>query len=220
MGGFKKGKMAGTAMVSPFEIVLNSLKFRLLPKNRPREWRVHWKFLACIRWYLGRWFDDSRVLLVEGSNKNNNESIQHIIYVRFSCSWLRRPHIAERFLDLCGLTPMTFWTPPNFWFGRGYKKDRLDLTHKASQGTNKLGQEMWRKAIPLGRLWGLPELSEREGVRRILLLCTHKRKPVFGADAQRISRPSYTAVVRTNGYLRFSFWGGKALCAFDCKYLM
>ena len=36
----------------------------------------------------------------------------------------------------------------------------------------------------------------------ILLLCTRKRKPVFGADAQRIYRPSYTAVVRTNSYLR------------------
>jgi hypothetical protein len=37
MGGFKKGEMAGTAMVPAIEIVLNSLKFRLLPKNSPRE---------------------------------------------------------------------------------------------------------------------------------------------------------------------------------------
>ncbi len=29
----------------------------------------------------------------------------------------------------------------------------------------------------------------------LLLLRTHKRNPVFGASAQRISRPSYTAVV-------------------------
>jgi len=38
------------------------------------------------------------------------------------------------------------------------------------------------------------------GILRVL--CTRKRNLVLGANAQRISRPSYTAVVRTNGYLR------------------
>jgi hypothetical protein len=32
---------------------------------------------------------------------------------------------------------------------------------------------------------------------RMLVLCTCKRSPIFGTDAQRISRPSYTAGVRT-----------------------
>jgi hypothetical protein len=36
MGGFKKGKMAGTAVVPAYCKVLNSLKFRLLPKNRQK----------------------------------------------------------------------------------------------------------------------------------------------------------------------------------------
>ena len=43
------------------------------------------------------------------------------------------------------------------------------------------------------------------GILRVL--CTRKRNLVLGANAQRISRPSYTAVVRTNGYLR---------CAITC----
>jgi hypothetical protein len=38
------------------------------------------------------------------------------------------------------------------------------------------------------------------GILRVL--CTRKRNLVLGANAQRISRLSYTAVVRTNGYLR------------------
>jgi len=33
MGGFKKGRIAGTAVVSACVKVLNSLKFRLSPKN-------------------------------------------------------------------------------------------------------------------------------------------------------------------------------------------
>ncbi len=38
---FKRGiEKAGMASVPAFIHVLNSLKFRLLPKNRPREWRV------------------------------------------------------------------------------------------------------------------------------------------------------------------------------------
>ena len=49
------------------------------------------------------------------------------------------------------------------------------------------------------------------GILRVL--CTRKRNLVLGANAQRISRPSYTAVVRTNGYLRFSFFGEEKLVA-------
>jgi hypothetical protein len=40
MGWFKRGmKMAGTGFVPACSHVLNSLKFRLLPKNYPRKWR-------------------------------------------------------------------------------------------------------------------------------------------------------------------------------------
>ncbi len=41
MSGFKKGiEKAGTGSVPACICVLNSLKFRLFPKNHPREWRV------------------------------------------------------------------------------------------------------------------------------------------------------------------------------------
>ena len=41
MSGFKRGiEKAGMGSVPACICVLNSLKFRLLPKNHPREWRV------------------------------------------------------------------------------------------------------------------------------------------------------------------------------------
>jgi hypothetical protein len=41
MSGFKRGiEMAGMGSIPACMCVLNSLKFRLLPKNRPREGRV------------------------------------------------------------------------------------------------------------------------------------------------------------------------------------
>ncbi len=47
MSGFKRGvEKAGMGSVPACICVLNSLKFRLLPKNCPREWRVGWRFLC------------------------------------------------------------------------------------------------------------------------------------------------------------------------------
>jgi hypothetical protein len=41
MSGFKRGiENTGMGSIPTCMCVLNSLKFRLLPKNRPREWRV------------------------------------------------------------------------------------------------------------------------------------------------------------------------------------
>jgi hypothetical protein len=41
MSGFKRGiEKAGMGSIPTCIRVLNSLKFRLLPKKRPREWRV------------------------------------------------------------------------------------------------------------------------------------------------------------------------------------
>ncbi len=41
MSGFKRGiEKAGMGSVPAYICVLNSLKFRLSPKNCPREWRV------------------------------------------------------------------------------------------------------------------------------------------------------------------------------------
>ncbi len=41
MSGFKRGiEKAGMGSIPACICVLNSLKFRLFPKNRPREWRV------------------------------------------------------------------------------------------------------------------------------------------------------------------------------------
>ncbi len=41
MSGFKRGiEKAGMGSVPACTLVLYSLKFRLLPKNCPREWRV------------------------------------------------------------------------------------------------------------------------------------------------------------------------------------
>ncbi len=43
-----------------------------------------------------------------------------------------------------------------------------------------------------------------------------RRNPVFGASTQRISRPSYTAVVALTAFCNFP-WGGKTCCTFDCN---
>ncbi len=56
MGGFKKGKIAGTAVVSAYCKSLKLPEIQALPKNRPREWRVGLKISACVRWSFGRWF--------------------------------------------------------------------------------------------------------------------------------------------------------------------
>jgi hypothetical protein len=41
MSGFKRGiEKVGMGSIPACICVLNSLKFRLLPKNHPREWRV------------------------------------------------------------------------------------------------------------------------------------------------------------------------------------
>ncbi len=46
MSGFKRGiEKVGMGSIPACICVLNSLKFRLLPKNHPREWRVGWRFL-------------------------------------------------------------------------------------------------------------------------------------------------------------------------------
>ncbi len=47
MSGFKRGiEKAGMGSIAACIRVLNSLKFRLLPKNCRREWRVGWRFLG------------------------------------------------------------------------------------------------------------------------------------------------------------------------------
>ncbi len=47
--GLRKGKWQERLWFPAFEVVLNSLRFRLFPKNCPREWRVGWRFFACGR---------------------------------------------------------------------------------------------------------------------------------------------------------------------------
>ncbi len=61
MSGFKRGiEKVGMGSVPTCICVLNSLKFRLLPKNCPREWRVGWRFL---RAYAGLLIDVTMIAL-------------------------------------------------------------------------------------------------------------------------------------------------------------
>ncbi len=61
MSGFKRGiEKVGMGSVPACIRVLNSLKFRLLPKNRPGEWRVGWRFL---RAYAGLLVDAMMIAL-------------------------------------------------------------------------------------------------------------------------------------------------------------
>ncbi len=61
MSGFKRGiEKAGLGSVPACIRVLNSLKFRLLPKNCPREWRVGWRFLHA---YAGLLVDAKMIAL-------------------------------------------------------------------------------------------------------------------------------------------------------------
>jgi hypothetical protein len=60
MSGFKRGiEKVRMGSVPACIHVLNSLKFRLLPKNRPREWRVGRRFL---RAYAGLLIDATMIV--------------------------------------------------------------------------------------------------------------------------------------------------------------
>jgi hypothetical protein len=82
MNGFKRGiEMAGMGSVPACILVLNSLKFRLLSKNCPREWRVGCRFL---RAYASLLVNALMIVLFAcwrldqnsngGANTNNNKS--------------------------------------------------------------------------------------------------------------------------------------------------
>ena len=82
-------------MVPVYFTVLNSLTFRLLPKNWPREWRVGLKILSCVRWSFGQWFDDSGVCLSRGSIKKT---------LSLACAFHAHQHTPSSNLDLRLLT--------------------------------------------------------------------------------------------------------------------
>ncbi len=82
MSGFKRGiEKVGMGSVPTCICVYDSLKFRLLPKNCPREWRVGWRFL---RTYAGLLVDATMITLFAcwrleqngnaGANADNNKS--------------------------------------------------------------------------------------------------------------------------------------------------
>ncbi len=82
MSGFKRGfEMVGMGSIPACICVLNSLKFKLLPKKRPREWRVGWRFLHA---YAGLLVNATMIALFGfwrldqngngGANANNNKS--------------------------------------------------------------------------------------------------------------------------------------------------
>ena len=68
--GFKRGiEKAGMGSDPACIRVLNSLKFRLLLKNCPREWRVGWRFL---RAYAGLLVDATMIALFACRRLNQN----------------------------------------------------------------------------------------------------------------------------------------------------
>ncbi len=82
ISGFKRGiEKAGMGSVPTCIHVLNSLKFRLSPKNCPREWRVGWRFLHA---YAGLLVNATMIALFAwwrldqngngGANADNNKS--------------------------------------------------------------------------------------------------------------------------------------------------
>jgi hypothetical protein len=82
MSRFKRGiEKAGIGSVTTCICVLNSLKFRLSPKNCPREWRVGQRFL---RAYAGLLVNATMIALFacqrleqnsnSGANTDNNKS--------------------------------------------------------------------------------------------------------------------------------------------------
>ncbi len=82
MSGFKRGiEKVRISSIPACICVLNSLKFRLLPQNRPREWRVGWR---CLRAYAGLLVDAKMIALFAcrrlnqngngGANADNNKS--------------------------------------------------------------------------------------------------------------------------------------------------
>ncbi len=101
--GLRRGKWWDRLWLPPFEIVLNSLKVRLLPKNRPRERRVGWRFFACIHWSFGRWFDDSGVCLLRARTKTTRKvlsaSFMRVFHARGYDDHMSRKFFGSLWLD-------------------------------------------------------------------------------------------------------------------------
>jgi hypothetical protein len=131
----------------------------------------------------------------------------------FSCSWLRQLSVKQRSLELCGLAPMTFRTPPICGLEEATRKTDRSCGGKPVRGLTNWDEKCrGRQSSWVGFSTFPNSRSGMEGVTRIQLLCTHEHKPVLGADAQRISRPLYTAPVfernmtlRTTLYLSYLF---------------
>ncbi len=115
MSGFKRGiEKVGMGSVPACICVLNSLKFRLLPKNCPREWRVGWRFLHA---YAGLLVHATMIALFAcrrlkqngngGANADNNKSwpkslivsdYSRILYYKLDPpkNWVRSNHYHDK----------------------------------------------------------------------------------------------------------------------------
>ncbi len=121
--GLRKGKWRERRWFPPFDIVLNSLKFRLLPKNRPGG-SGGWveDFLGA---YAGLSVDGSMIAEFAYRGLERKQTMK-AFSTSFSASLVLT---AASRRDLYGLTPMRFQTVPNLdseaiarktdWVGEG-----------------------------------------------------------------------------------------------------
>ena len=164
-------------------------------------WTI-WRFLRAYAGLLVDGFDDSGVCLSRGLDQKT---------VWMACAFQAHRHASPSDLDLYAfwrcwgrLWLWRQWLPPFFDSKRKHEKGRRDLNRKACQYL-AIAKRKTNDEDPVGLACGANQD------------CTHERNLVLGANALRFSWPSYTAVVCTIGYLRFSFWEGKTRCAFDCN---
>ncbi len=127
MSGFKRGiEKAGMGFIPACICVLNSLKFRLLPKNCSREWRVGWRFL---RAYAGLLVNAMMIALFAcwrldqngngGANADNNKSLPKSLivsdygriryYNRILLKFGRAPITNAISNTYCTVSVITYW---------------------------------------------------------------------------------------------------------------
>ncbi len=121
--GLRKGKWWEQLWFLPFEVVLNSLRFRLLPKNHPREWRVGWRFLHAYASLLVKVYEDSEVCLLRARTKTT----MNAFWGTFACI----SHSSRSRGIFLAQHQWSFWTPIVLRFKRDYEKDRVCPTWDA-----------------------------------------------------------------------------------------
>ncbi len=113
-----------------FKVVLNSLRFRLSPKNHLREWRVGWRFLRAYTGLLVKVYEDSGVCLSWAWTKTTMNAFRGTFTCISHSSRSRGIFLAQR--------QWLFWNPPNLSVRCGMPVGRLAIMTRKVWGKKSL----------------------------------------------------------------------------------